>query len=70
MKKASDYKTHKSLDEFCMKYPSRIGERILLYTKDNQKDGGVTCLPMYYGFVEIIWIEKCDKKLDDLGRIV
>jgi predicted AAA+ superfamily ATPase len=46
--KSSGYKTHKSLDEFCKKYPSRIGERILLYTKDYQKDGVVTCLPVYY----------------------
>lgn len=46
--KSSGYKTHKSLDEFCKKYPSRIGERILLYTKDYQKDKDVTCLPVYY----------------------
>ena len=46
--KSSGYKTHKSLDEFCKKFPSRIGERILLYTKDYQKDGVVTCLPVYY----------------------
>ena len=48
MKKTSDYKTHKSLDGFCKKYPSRIGERILLYTKDYQKDGVVTYFPVYY----------------------
>jgi Holliday junction resolvase-like predicted endonuclease len=46
--KSSGYKTHKSLDEFCKKYPSRVGERILLYTKDYQKDGVVTYLPVYY----------------------
>lgn len=46
--KSSGYKTHKSLDEFCKKYPSRIGERILLYTKDYQQDEVVTCLPVYY----------------------
>ena len=34
--KSSGYKTHKSLDVFCEKYSSRIGERILLYTKDYQ----------------------------------
>jgi hypothetical protein len=48
IKKSSNYKTYKSLDEFCKKYPSRIGERILLYTKDYQKDGVVTCLLVYY----------------------
>jgi len=46
--KSSGYKTHKSLDEFCKKFPSRIGERILLYTKDYQKDGDTTCVPVYF----------------------
>lgn len=45
--KSSGYKTHKSLDAFCEKFSSRIGERILLYTKDYQKDGATTCLPVY-----------------------
>lgn len=34
--KSSGYKTHRSLDVFCEKFSSRIGERILLYTKDYQ----------------------------------
>lgn len=46
--KSSGYKSHKSLDEFCKKFSSRIGERILLYTKDYQKDGETTCLPAYF----------------------
>lgn len=46
--KSSGYKTHKSLDAFCDKYSSRVGERYLLYTKDYQKDGTTTCLPMYF----------------------
>lgn len=46
--KSSGYKTHKSLDVFCGKFSSRIGERILLYTKDYQRDADVTCLPVYY----------------------
>ena len=45
--KSSGYKTHKSLDTFCEKYSSRVGERILLYTKDYQKDEATTCLPVY-----------------------
>lgn len=45
--KSSGYKTHKSLDTFCEKFSSRVGERILLYTKDYQKDGATTCLPVY-----------------------
>ncbi|MBO7476593.1 MAG: ATP-binding protein [Salinivirgaceae bacterium] len=46
--KSSGYKTHKSLDVFCGKFSSRIGERILLYTKDYQRDVDVTCLPVYF----------------------
>ena len=46
--KSSGYRTHKSLDTFCEKFPSRIGERILLYTKDYQKDGTTTCIPVYF----------------------
>lgn len=46
--KSSGYKTHKSLDVFCEKFSSRIGEPILLYTKDFRKDGHTSCLPVYY----------------------
>ena len=46
--KSSNYKTHKSLDKFCEKYSSRVGERLLLYTKDYQEDGDTTCLPVYF----------------------
>ena len=46
--KSSSYRTHKSLDAFCEKFSSRIGDRILLYTKDYQKDGATSCLPVYF----------------------
>lgn len=46
--KSSGYRTHKSLDLFCEKYSSRIGNRYLLYTKDYQQDGQTTCLPVYF----------------------
>lgn len=46
--KSSSYRTHKSLDVFCEKFSSRIGDRILLYTKDYQKDGATSCLPVYF----------------------
>ena len=46
--KSSGYKTHKSLDAFCEKHPSRISDRILLYTKDYKKDGATICLPIYF----------------------
>ena len=45
--KSSGYKSHKSLDTFCEKFSSRVGERILIYTKDYAKDGMTTCLPVY-----------------------
>ena len=45
--KSSGYKTHKSLDMFGKKYSARIKNRILLYTKDFRKEGGVLYLPIY-----------------------
>lgn len=45
--KSSGYKTHKSLDAFCEKFSSRVGERYLIYTKDFVKDGETTCIPAY-----------------------
>lgn len=46
--KSSNYRSHKSLDEFCRLHSSRIGNRILLYTKDYQRDGATDCLPVYF----------------------
>lgn len=46
--KSSGYKTHKSLDVFCKKFSQRIGERILLYTKDYAHDGQTVCVPVYF----------------------
>ena len=43
--KSSGYKTHSSLDAFCRKFSSRIGQRYLVYTKDLQKDGDTLLLP-------------------------
>ena len=45
--KSSGYKTHASLDEFCKKYSSRIGNRYLVYTKDLRKDGETLMVPVY-----------------------
>lgn len=44
--KSSGYKTHKSLNEFCEKYSSRVGERYLIYTKDMHKDGQTLLVPV------------------------
>ena len=46
--KSSGYKTHKSLDVFCNKFSKRVGDRILLYTKDFSKDSETLCMPIYY----------------------
>lgn len=45
--KASGYKTHKSLDMFCVKYSDRIKDRYLMYTKDTRKDGQLLMVPVY-----------------------
>ena len=45
--KSSSYKTHTSLDEFCKKFSSRVGERYLVYTKDLRKDGNTKFVPVY-----------------------
>ena len=44
--KSSGYKTHTSLDAFCEKFSSRVGERFLIYTKDLHRDGNTTLLPV------------------------
>ena len=45
--KSSGYLTHKSLDEFCKKFSSRVGTRFLIYTKDFYRDGETDCIPAY-----------------------
>lgn len=44
--KSSGYKSHASLDAFCTKFSNRMGERFLIYTKDYQRDGATTLLPV------------------------
>ena len=49
--KSSTYKTHVSMDEFCMKYSSRIAnDRYLIYTNDYFKDGTLKYLPAYLAY--------------------
>ncbi len=45
--KSSGYKAHKFLNAFGEKYSGRIKEKIVLYTKDLQKEGDTTYLPIY-----------------------
>ena len=46
--KSSGYKTHKSLDEFSLKFSSRIGGKYLVYTKDYRRDGDMEYVPVYF----------------------
>lgn len=44
--KSSGYKTHASLDAFCLKFSERVSNRYLVYTKDYRRDGNTTLLPV------------------------
>ena len=45
--KSGSYSSHASLDAFCAKFSSRIGDRYVLYTKDLRKDGQTQLVPLY-----------------------
>ena len=45
--KSEGYNTHRSLDEFCKKFSSRVGDRYLVYTKDLRRDGETLLAPVY-----------------------
>ena len=45
--KSSAYRNHKSFDCFLKKYPVRVPERYILYTKDLRKQDGITFIPLY-----------------------
>ncbi|MCF0165244.1 MAG: ATP-binding protein [Bacteroidales bacterium] len=45
--KASGYKTHVSLDDFCSMFSSRIRNRYLVYTKDLNKEDQIVLVPVY-----------------------
>ena len=45
--KSSNYKTHKSFDDFCSKFSSRIGEKYIVHTKDYKHENGVSYIPIY-----------------------
>jgi hypothetical protein len=44
--KSSGYRSHSSIDAFCEKYSARVGRKLLLYTKDFQKDGNMELWPI------------------------
>ena len=45
--KSSGYKSHKSLDEFCIKFSDRIMNKYVIYTKDYKRENGVDYIPVY-----------------------
>ncbi len=45
--KSSNYKAHKSFDEFCRKYSARIMNRYVIHTKDYMREGNIDYLPIY-----------------------
>lgn len=47
--KSSNYRVHKSLDRFSLKYNSRISKKIVLHTKDLKMVGDILYLPVYMG---------------------
>jgi len=45
--KSSGYKVHVSLERFIEKFPDRIAEKYVVYTKDLRKDKDIIMLPIY-----------------------
>lgn len=45
--KSSGYKSHKSLDEFCVKFSDRITNKYVIYTKDYKHENNIDYLPVY-----------------------
>ena len=45
--KSGNYRNHKSLDAFCDKFSSRIGDKYVVHTKDYKWENGINYLPVY-----------------------
>ena len=45
--KSGNYRYHKSLDQFCEKFRSRIGNKYLVHTKDYKWENGINYIPVY-----------------------
>ncbi len=45
--KSSGYKTHRSFDRFTEKYPIKLEDRFILYSKDLKFEDGITYMPFY-----------------------
>lgn len=45
--KSGNYRGHKSMDVFCNKFSSRIGEKYVAHTKDYKWENGINYIPVY-----------------------
>ncbi len=45
--KSSGYRTHSSFDNFIKKYPLKIQDRYIIYTKDLKQEGDILYVPIY-----------------------
>ena len=48
--KSSNYKNHKSFDNFVKKYPIKVEDKYIIYSKDVQFEEGITYIPFYMAF--------------------
>ena len=45
--KSENYRNHKSLDNFCRKFSSRIRDKYVVHTKDYKWENGINYIPVY-----------------------
>lgn len=45
--KSGNYRNHKSLDNFCRKFSSRIRDKYVVHTKDYKWENGINYIPVY-----------------------
>ena len=51
--KSGNYRNHKSLDNFCRKFSSRIRDKYVVHTKDYKWGNGINYIPVY--MVTFLW---------------
>jgi predicted AAA+ superfamily ATPase len=45
--KSGNYRSHKSMDAFCERFSSRIGDKYVVHTKDYKWENGIHYIPVY-----------------------
>ena len=45
--KSGNYRNHKSLDDFCRKFSSRLRDKYVVHTKDYKWENGINYIPVY-----------------------